>query len=58
MAGAADEDPARTVAVAGIAALPAVHAAVAYPPLPVRAHAVPATDIRSHSPPGHAPLRI
>jgi len=58
MAGAADEDPARTVVAVTLAAPPAVLGAVAHPPRAGRSSAALDAIDRSHSPPGRAPLRI
>jgi hypothetical protein len=58
MAGAADEDPARTVVTVVLAAPPAVLGAVAHPPRAIRSSAALDASDRSHSPPGRAPLRI
>ena len=58
MAGAADEDPARTVAAVALAAPPAVLPAVAHAPRATRTLVAIAQSNRSHSPPGRAPLRI
>jgi hypothetical protein len=58
MAGAADEDPARTVVGVTLAEPPAVLAALPQPPRATFTYAVLAAGNRSHSPPGRTPLRV
>lgn len=58
MAGAADEDPARTVVSVALAAPPAVLDAVVHPPPATPSSVALDASNRSHSPPGRPPLRI
>ena len=58
LTGAADEDPARTVAAVALAAPPAVLIEGPQPPHPIHTFTAFASNERSHSPPGRTPLRI